>query len=292
MLTVQVPTINDGLSDFDRLFNLWGQLNGDGLHVSCDFSRCGFLRQNAVAFLGGLIRVVQYRGGTVSIDWDSMQSQVIGNLDKNGFRETFSDFHGPRLGNTIPFREDSLTKVDKEGVIDYLQTKWLGRGWLHVSTALRDAIVGRMWEIYSNAFEHSDSPVGLFSCGQFFPRLHALNLTVVDFGVGIPSNVRLFGQNPSLRAGKAMEWAFRPGTTTKPNGLGRGVGLDLLKSFVRLNKGKVEVFSHEGYALIGETGESFQVRENSFEGTLVNIKLVCDESYYCFSSEVPDQPLF
>ncbi len=55
-------------------------------------------------------------------------------------------------------------------LIAYLKTKWLGRGWITVSTRLRDAIVGRVWKIYANAFEHSHSPVGIFSCGQHYPR--------------------------------------------------------------------------------------------------------------------------
>ena len=43
-VTVQVPTINDTLYDFDRLFDLWDRLNDDGIDVTFEFSRCGFLR--------------------------------------------------------------------------------------------------------------------------------------------------------------------------------------------------------------------------------------------------------
>lgn len=292
MYTLRVPTINDTDDDFDKLFNLCNQLSVEDLTVEIDFSQCGFLRQNAVAFIGGLIRLLEYRHRNVRVKWDSMQSQVLANLNKNGFREAFCDIHGPLPGNTIPYREDKSSWIDKEGIIDYLALKWLGRGWIHISSQLRDAIVGKMWEIYANAFEHSSSPIGLFSCGQFFPRLHALNLTVVDFGVGIPSNVRQFASNYRLGAHKAMEWAFKPGTTTKPSGMGRGVGLDLIKQFVVLNKGKLEVFSHDGHAMITEAGERYFKRSCFFEGTLVNISLKCDESYYCLSSEVPTGPLF
>ena len=292
MYTLHVPTINDTDSDFDKLFNLWEQLSIEGSAVEVDFSRCGFLRQNAVAFVGGLIRLLEHRHNIVRIKWESMQSQVVANLDRNGFREAFCDVHGPLPGNTIPYREDRATTVDKEGIIDYLKSKWLGRGWLYVSSQLRDAIVGKMWEIYANAFEHSSSPIGIFSCGQYFPRLHALNLTVVDFGVGIPSNVRQFASSPGLGAQTAMEWAFKPGTTTKSNGMGRGVGLDLIKQFVVLNKGKLEVFSHEGHAVIESGGSGYFNRSCFFGGTLVNISLNCDESYYCLSSEMPTGPLF
>ncbi len=38
---------------------------------------------------------------------------------------------------------------------------------------------------------------------------------VVDFGVGIPHNVRNFQKNFTLPADRALEWAFQPGTTTR-----------------------------------------------------------------------------
>jgi hypothetical protein len=89
-----------------------------------------------------------------------------------------------------------------------------------------------------------------------------------------------------------LKWAFQPGTTTNPNGVGRGLGLDLLKEFVKINKGRFEVFSHDGYVLIDETQEAYWNRQTFFEGTLVNITLRCDESYYRLASEAVDEPLF
>jgi hypothetical protein len=151
-----------------------------------------------------------------------------------------------------------------------------------------------MAEIYLNAFDHGQSPIGVFSCGQHFPKNHELNLTIVDFGVGIPSNVRLFKagsiEPEELSAAKCMEWAFQRGTSTKPGG--RGIGLDLIQDFVRLNKGRLEMFSHEGYVVIEDGKISFAERKSFFEGTLVNISLRCDESYYCLASELNNEPLF
>ena len=295
MVVLNVTTINDELSDFDRLFALWNQVNDDFLDVTFDFSRCGFLRQNAVAFLGGLARLIESRFGNVIFDWNTLRNNIRGNLEQNGFLSTFRHTGGPWTGNSIPYREDP--SQDAENIMDYLKTKWLGRGWVHVSDLLRDAIVGRVWEIYANAFEHGQSSIGIFSCGQHYPRYHELKLTVVDFGVGIPSNVRYyFKDDPrfqSLNAASCLKWAFQRGTTTRPNGTSRGMGLDLLKDFVKINKGKLEIFSHEGYALIDEAQEIFTNRQTFFEGTLANITLRCDESlYYQFASEVTDKPLF
>lgn len=163
VMTIQVPTINDTLSDFDKLFAMWAQVKNGGSNISFDFSYCKFLRQNAVAFLGGMVRLIEYRGGKVEFSWNSMRDNIRGNLDQNGFLASFGSGGGPWLGNSIPYREDK--SQDPAGVMDYLKTEWLERGWVRVSPRLRDKIMGRVWEIYANAFEHSQSNIGIFSCG-------------------------------------------------------------------------------------------------------------------------------
>lgn len=135
---------------------------------------------------------------------------------------------------------------------------------------------------------------GKFTCGQHYPKNRELNLTIADFGVGIPSNVRLFHgkqfRPEQLSASSCIQWAFQSGTSTKLGS--RGIGLDLLQAFVRKNRGRLEIFSHEGYALVTENGVSFGDRQTFFEGTLVNISLRCDEKYYCLTSELTFEPPF
>lgn len=89
-----------------------------------------------------------------------------------------------------------------------------------------------------------------------------------------------------------MKWAFQPNTTTKPEEIARGSGLDLLKRFVHANNGRMEMFSHDGMAIIDRDDERYLVQDVFFEGTLVNISLACDDRYYRLASEVPGVPLF
>jgi len=290
-MRVFVPTINDDTNDFERLFDLWRQLDRDGLDVTLDFSQCSFLRQNGVAFLGGLIRLIQQRQGAVCVNWNDMPNAVRANREQNGFHASFSGRSKPWTGNAIPFREDIHS--DRIALMNYLKSHWLGRGWVNVSDKLRSVIVGIVWKIYANAFEHGESPVGVFSCGQHFPKCRDLVLTVVDFGAGIPATVRGFFSLPKIPAGPTMSWAFQPNTTTRPGAMGRGTGLDVLKQFVRLNRGCLEVFSHDGHARISQSGEFYRTRPIAFKGTLVNLKLVCDDTYYHLATELADEePLF
>ena len=103
-ITLEVPTLYDDPRHFDGLFSLWRQTNAESLDVRFRFSSCGFLKQNAVAFLGGLARLVEYRGGRVSFDWDSLQDRVRVNLAQQGFLAAFGCPGGPWTGNSIPYR--------------------------------------------------------------------------------------------------------------------------------------------------------------------------------------------
>ncbi len=289
-VVLQVPTLNDKLGDFDCLFQFWQQVNDDSSEVVFDFSQCYFLRQNAVAFLGGLARLIESRSGKVTFDWNTLRKHVGMNLRQNGFMYAFNAGEEPWQGNSIPYREDQ--HQDRDGLVYYLAEQWLGRDWVHIGQLLRNIIVGTAWEIYANAFEHGQTDIGVFSCGQHYPKLGELRLTVVDFGVGIPDNVRVFLENRDLPADKALKWAFQKGTTTRRGSVTGGIGLDCLKRFVKINKGKLEIFSHDGYVAIDENQETYQNRQTFFGGTLVNITLKCDESYYSLVFETDDKPLF
>ena len=289
MSRISVPTISENLGHYDQLFEVWRVATRARDRLDFDFSRCTFLAQNGVAFLGGLSRLLEYRGSEVSFDWGTLRADIRMNLAQNGFLSAFGIRVQPWTGNSIPYREDP--ELDKDALVDYLADRWLGRNWVHMSDGLRYALAARVCEIYVNAFEHSNSTVGVFSCGQHYPNLKMLRLTVVDFGMGIPGKIRAFYGDPTIIARSAMKWAFQRGTTTRPRA-GGGVGLDLLKGLVRLNGGALSVFSHEGYAISFSKVERYETRSSYFEGTMVTITLRCDERHYQLMSERTDERLF
>lgn len=257
------------------MFRLWQQIEGNcKSEFIFDFSECSFLRQNAVAFLGGLVRLIEARGGCAIIACETLQNSIKTNLTQNGFLYTFNKDREGWPGNSIPYREDTSGNLDNIG--DYLENLWLGRDWVEVDSAIKDEIVCNVLEVYTNAFEHGQSDIGVFTCGQRYPNLNILKLTVIDFGVGIPANVRQFHQNDSLPAEDALRWAFKPGTTTRRSIAPGGTGLNLLKKFVTSKRGKIEFYSHNGYALIDQQQETYYSVDTFFKGTLMNITIRCD----------------
>jgi len=114
---INIPTINDRNSDFEQLFSIWNQTNDYFENVRFDFRQCSFLRPNAVAFLGGLARLIESRMGTVVFDWSSLRDQaVMNNLRQNGFAGTFDFPSSGWDGNSIPYREDRT--LDMNGIMD------------------------------------------------------------------------------------------------------------------------------------------------------------------------------
>lgn len=288
---IHIPTLNDRPDDFAWLFQIWKEANDNFEDIRFDFSHCNFLRPNAVAFLGGLARLIESRSRSWEFDWPTLRrGAVLTNLCQNGFAGIFGYPSPGWNGNSIPYREDETLNMN--GIMDYLTFNWIGKGWVHVSERLRDAIAGRMWEIYSNAFEHSGSAIGVFSCGQHYWRHNTLILSVVDFGRGIPAIVRSFLSQhveaelvTKLSGATCLKWAFESGNSTSVDGVARGLGLDLLKEFIRLNQGKLEVYSNNAYAIVDKDGDRYENRNLNFEGTAVHITLRCDERLYLFRDE-------
>jgi hypothetical protein len=168
----------------------------------------------------------------------------------------------------------------------YLLKQWLGKNWVNISTDLQGAIAGNAWEIYTNAFEHSNSPLGVFSCGQHYPKMKELHLAIIDFGQGISNNVRSLPENRSLDAAQAIEWAFQTGNSTAIKTISRGIGLSVLQSFISRNRGNLKIFSNDGYVNIKDNMVRYENRTIDFQGTMINIAFKCDESFYCLASEV------
>jgi hypothetical protein len=63
---------------------------------------------------------------------------------------------------------------------------------------------------------------------------------------------------------------------------------------IDLNQGKLQIYSHDGYVKLSQNPPKYGGQTYPFQGTIVNINLVCDETYYCLNSELAldDKPFF
>lgn len=282
-----VDTIKDYPRHVEMLLKDWYdilQLPEDCWELIIDFQYCGFLGHIGVTFLGGIVRLFEYKGGNVTFLWNTLIEEIRVNLAQNGLLYDFGYDQKPWDGNSVHYRSDR--QYDSKTIGDYLKYQWLGKGWVNISPKLQDAITGKVLEIYLNAFEHSQSKIGVYSCGQHYPTDGTLQLTVVDFGIGIPQSVRTLPENSHKTANEALKWAFIEGNTTKNDkNIARGIGLHLLEQFILKNRGNLMIFSNDGYVNISDNGTIYENVCTNFSGTLVNIAFRCDEKYYVLDSD-------
>jgi hypothetical protein len=157
------------------------------------------------------------------------------------------------------------------------------------------AILGGVTEIYVNDWDHADSEIGVFICGQHDPIDEELNLSFVDFGVGIPYRVRNHLESKSMRDLEAIEWAMTPGNSTRNSSVPEGNGLDILNSFITEHNGSLEIVSDRGFIVYsgGRATLSGSFRQ-PFGGTIVSISLKCSNRQYHKHNKIIEssEPLF
>ena len=116
------------------------------------------------------------------------------------------------------------------------------------------------------------------SCGEYNNNLHTLDMTIVDCGLTIPHNVNTYllrKGKPALDSCDAIKWAFVNGNTTKdtPGGL----GLAILKQFIELNNGCLQMISGDAFLEFNANGVESQLLNTQFPGTIVNMKFNFDD---------------
>jgi hypothetical protein len=128
------------------------------------------------------------------------------------------------------------------------------------------------------------------SCGEYMTDRHILEMTIVDCGQTIPGNVKEFFAKTNQREigdCDAIEWAFVSGNTTKSQT--GGLGLAIIKDFIGLNEGSIQVVSGKGFIEYHGTSVERYLLTTSFPGTVVNMKFNFDDNkkYYMKSENRP-----
>ncbi|MCU0427086.1 MAG: hypothetical protein MUF71_15820 [Candidatus Kapabacteria bacterium] len=141
------------------------------------------------------------------------------------------------------------------------------------TSELERDMVKKVYEIVHNGMVHSHSSHGVSVFGQLFPQKKTFEIAFYDAGVGIPQNVRNYGERIDSDAG-CIEWALRSGTTTRPSKESGGMGLFLLQKFLGINNGFLQIASGNGYyERQGNQEPQCKALQHFLHGTLVSIKV-------------------
>ncbi|MDE0425556.1 MAG: ATP-binding protein [Candidatus Poribacteria bacterium] len=208
-------------------------------------------------------------------------------LSKNGFMSHYGREKIPdRWETTITYQRFDV--ADDHYFANYIEDELIHRSEISkMSSILLKKFRESIFEIFSNPVSHSRSELGIFSCGQFFPRQDRLNFMVADLGIGIRQNIRNI-VDLDLSPEEAIIWATEGNNTTRRrrDNLPGGLGLKILCDFIDLNRGCLQIVSDAGYweRRNGETVT--RPLTHPFPGTVVNVEInTADTHVYQFNSE-------
>ncbi|OQX28996.1 MAG: ATP-binding protein [Spirochaeta sp. LUC14_002_19_P3] len=288
-MKINVGTISSNRNGFDSIANIAARTKNICFDsIELDLSSCRFFEANMAAPLYAVIARLRDELNNVTIA--NVPAGISTILQKNKFLNVFNQPELPDTNQTtLPFKIFKLTAGDQFN--DYLDTYMKGHGIPTMSEALTKRFRQSLFEIFLNATIHSQSKSGIFVCGQFYPNKHRLDFTVADAGIGILENVQRYIREPKITSCWAIEWAMTEGTTTGnwPGGL----GLKLIKDFIEMNGGKIQVVSRLGYYEFSANGRFPQEMNSDFPGTCINIEINTeDTSNYYLKSELKSEDIF
>lgn len=159
-----------------------------------------------------------------------------------------------------------------------------------LSAPLKKKITESIYEMFVNAQIHSQTKF-IYTCGQFFPNKHTIWFCITDLGVGFKRNINdRFGKE--LSSAQAIKWAVEQGNTTKTI-ISGGIGLALLKEFIEINNGAMQIVSGDGFYSFAASGEVNTTLDFEFPGTIITMQFKTDDNNsYCLQSELSEEDIF
>ena len=262
-------------------------------NVELSFENNTWFEANLCAVLGAIINKSQ--GDLNDFIFTDIQPKQRNILSKNHF---LASFGGVKIedgfNTTIKYRKSKIS--DEKLIHEYLFRELLGKeDFPKLSIGLTKEIERSIFEIYSNAIIHGGSE-NIYSCGQHFPnKIPArVDFTIVNMGTTIKENVAKH-LNTLISGKDAIEWAVKERNTTKPKteNIPGGLGLKIIQEFAKLNNGKIQIISDNGYWQFTPNGIHSNTIPYPFKGTIVNMEFnLDDKSSYFLSSEQDQEIVF
>jgi len=265
-------------------------MNSNDREVVLNFKNNTWFEANLFAILGAIRSSAEDQKKTVVLKNMGVDLQKV--LIRNKFLSD-SESNLPDAKETIITFQKFTPYKDIE-FMDYILNELLSKpDFPKHSKLLGKKINESIFEIFENARTHGHCKY-IHTCGQYYPNdaIKRLDMTIVDMGRTIKSNV-----NEYLRSNKsgseAIQWALVEGHTTKTEDVPGGLGLNIIFEFIKLNKGKVQIISSDGYWEYNENNTISELFQDSFPGTIVNIEFNLDDrDYYKLIEEISLDDIF
>ncbi len=257
--------------------------------IEVDMAPASWFDANMCAPFGALLYKISRSLNTVKLV--NLAPQVKTILSKNGFLINYGV--AKRLdtyGTTIEYKR--FEPKDDRYFAAYIEQQLVEKGMPKMSAGLQKKFRESVFEILSNAVLHSETKMGIFTCGQFFPAGKRLDFSIADLGIGMRENITRKARL-KLEPEEAITWATEGNNTTKTGSIPGGLGLKLLRDFIGLNKGRIQIVSDAGYWELANGMVRTRRFDEPFPGTVVNLEMnTADRDSYCLPSEQDSANIF
>lgn len=283
MTLIKFPEeIDTTYKGFNLLARLYYELKDKELSsIKLDMSKTTWFDANMCAALGAVLYKIGNRNNSIKIENINPNIQEVLSknrfLDNYGYKSVYDTYK-----TTIKYLVFSIEEERMFG--DYIDRYLRNKGIPEMTSALRNRFLKNISEIFNNAVIHSKTKQGIFACGQYFPHRKLLKFSIADLGIGFRRNIER-KLNTAITSEDAIEWAMSGNNTTKTGRIPGGLGLKILQEFIRMNKGRIQICSEDGY---WELHEDIMKRHLhwSFPGSVVNIEIRTDDPQsYMLSNE-------
>jgi anti-sigma regulatory factor (Ser/Thr protein kinase) len=282
-----LSNINNTCESYQALISFY-QSNKDKTFDSIHLQLQSWFAANMCAALGAVLDIFTERFN--SIHFDNISPAVERIFLKNDFFTYYGRAREADVNHTT-IRFQKLKPDDGRYFKVYVIEELIGRTELpSMSDALKEKMVEVIYEIFVNAKIHSETQY-IYTCGQFFPQKNEIEFTIVDAGIGFKNRInRRFGR--MLSAKDAIAWAVEDKNTTKED-ISGGIGLALLKEFIGINKGKIQIVSGDGFYQYNAKGVFSHQFTGQFPGTIVNLQFRTDDTNnYALKNELDINDIF
>ncbi len=178
--------------------------------------------------------------------------------------------------NAIPFN-----RIEDERMMEEYTDKIMELAPIRMEWEAQCILSSYIYEVYQNGFFHSESEIGVFTSGFWRPDEKEFVFSIYDMGIGIPNKIRRHMEREDISSEKCLKIAFVEGfSTSSDRDLNRGLGLSRLEKFIRLNSGKMFMFTDDICCAICEQKEKkYHILKKAIKGTLIIINIIADENH-------------
>jgi hypothetical protein len=255
------------------------------LELELDCSDATWIDGNMAAPLGGIIALARSRGNSIS--FTNMERSVRNVLSRSGFLDAPAvDYYK----TSIPFKY--FERSEAIAFAEYMEKQMQGRGMPNLSAQLRAKFLEGLDEIFNNAAIHSKSEHGIFCCGQAYPQGKKIKFTISDCGIGIRRSI-LENRGLVKTGEEAIDWAMTEGTTSRTGDVPGGLGLKILREFIEMNRGEIQIASENGYWTLCNRQVVTSPLFRPYPGTIVSIQInTADSNLYYLATEIDPNKVF